>query len=73
MQWLRQSIPDFSNLIRPLLVALDRGYVLAKNRTKKGLRRLTMSQINWTEADEQAFKNFKEALRNRITLSHRNP
>ena len=73
MQWMRHSIPRFSTIIRPLLHALERAYTKAGRRTKAGLRRVTMEQINWTSTEEQAFIECKKALIQRITLAHRDP
>ena len=46
MQWMLKSIPNFTSLIRPFLLALDRAYALTLNmRTKQSIKRITLEQI----------------------------
>ena len=71
MQWLRQSVPNFTSLMKPLLAALERAYKISGKHTKRSFQRMTMSQIGWSEHEEDAFQACKIALRERVVLAHR--
>ena len=71
MQWLRSSVPQFSALVQPLLDTLEKAYTHAGKRTKRSIQRITLKSIGWGANQEQVFENCRNALRQRVTLSHR--
>lgn len=71
LQWMRSAIPDFSNLVAPLLAALERAYSKANSRTKRAAKRILLADVGWGQAEISAFANCKLALANRVKLAHR--
>lgn len=73
MQWLCQSFPDFSNIMKPLLSDLERAYDIAGQRTKRTLHKISMADVCWTSSDCATFKHCTPALRDRITIVNCDP
>ena len=72
IQWVRQSIPNYTYLIRSILLTLERAYALTLNmRTKHLIKRITLEQINQGKEDEIGFDACKTSLQDHVTISHR--
>ena len=63
LQWVRTSIPAFSELTQPLLDAIETASKMTKNRTKRALQRVKLSDIGWSDEQIQCFNRYKDALR----------
>ena len=71
MQWLRTAIPQFAALVAPLHAMLEKAYHINSSRTKRLAARIHLSSIGWGPSECQAFDACKHAIRNQITLAHR--
>ena len=73
MQWMRSGIPDFSNIVRPLMEFLERVYTRAGKRTRTAAARIQLSDLGWSQTELEAFNNCKNAVAHQVTLSHPDP
>ena len=71
MQWLRNSIPQFSAIIQPILDSLERVYAHVGKRTKRSIQRIPLTLIGWGKKEMESFEACRSALRERVTLCHR--
>lgn len=71
MQWMRNAIPNFSNLVRPLMELLEIVYERAGKRTKISSAKIKLSEIGWSQEHRLVFEQCKAALANQVTLAHR--
>jgi hypothetical protein len=68
--WMRSSIPSFSQEISPLQTLLcTRSREVQTSKTKI-LRKIP---LNWTEQHEQCFQKMKDILKNLTKLTHFDP
>ena len=68
---MRTAIPNFSPQIEPLLATLERAYTKADSRKKRAMTNVLLTSVGWGQAEITAFANCKNALLNRVRLSHR--
>lgn len=73
LQWVKQGIPNFTELILPLHNFLERIYDDIGKRTKRAVSRVLLEKYGWGEPELIAFQSCKNALANQVTLSHRDP
>ena len=73
MQWMRSGIPNFSNIVRPLLDFLERVYTRAGKRTRTAAARVRLTDLGWSQTEQDAFNNCKNAVAHQVTLSHPDP
>lgn len=71
MQWMRNGIPKFSTLIRPLSLLLEEVYKTVGKRTRLAAGKLPLSSSHWGQPESDAFDLCKQALENQVTLTHR--
>lgn len=71
IQWLRSIIPNFAEIIHPLIYALERSYSLSTTGTKRDLQPVILSDINWGQLELDSLNKSRQVLRSRVTLSHR--
>lgn len=71
MQWLHQSVSDFTSLTKRNSTDQNRDYVVGGSRTERCLRRFTISQNNRPDDDSVSLPCCKDNLRYRIMLSDR--
>ena len=71
LQWVKMSIPDFSNIILPLHHFLEKVYSKAGKRTKTAVSKVDLDALGWNDQESLAFENCKKALANIVTLAHR--
>jgi hypothetical protein len=73
VSWMRESLPQFSRLIAPLNVVLERAMTLAKSRRKRRVARIALQAIGWSSSDSAAFRRVQEALLTIATLAFPDP
>ena len=73
LQWVKQGIPNFSELILPLHDFMEHIYGLTSNRTKRSVSRIQLKKHGWGNKELDAFESCKQALANQVTLAHRDP
>lgn len=66
--WMRTSIPSYSELVAPLQALLEKAASGLKKRTKRSLARVDIS-TDWGEAEATAFDKLKQSLVNATSLS----
>lgn len=73
LQWLKQGIANFSELVAPLHDFMETIYSLTEKRTKRSVSRVLLADHGWGKLELDAFERCKTALANQVTLSHRDP
>ncbi|KAH9152761.1 hypothetical protein AeRB84_004872 [Aphanomyces euteiches] len=73
LNWMRQSLPQFNELVAPLLDLLDVVCVAADSRKKTKLEKFLLSHHGWGAEHVRAFNACKEALKHIVTLAHPDP
>ncbi len=73
LQWVKQGIPNFTELISPLHDFMERVYTLTEKRTKRAVGRVLLASHGWGKTELDAFENWKKALASQVTLAHRDP
>ena len=71
MQWLKQAIPNFIELIHPLHKLLEAIFQRLGKRTKRSASRVALSSLGWDVNHDHAFKACQEAIQNQVRLSYR--
>lgn len=71
LQWVKFGIPDFIKLTAPLQKFMERVYQFCGKRTKRSVARVRLSSLGWSDNENAAFENCKNALANQMTLAHR--
>lgn len=71
MQWMKTSIPDFSNLIAPLHDFIESVYEHVRKRTKIAVASIKLQRMGWQNPESDAFETWKTALANLVTLADR--
>ena len=71
--WVRTSIPRFSEITAPLYALLEVAYNKTGNRTKQGLQRLTVESLGWSKEHSVSFQTVKDALAEQTKLYHPTP
>ena len=69
--WMRNSIPSYSELIAPLRQLLEEYYTRTGKRTKRALRNLSLSN-SWGTQHDSAFADIKSQLAASVKLAHPN-
>lgn len=73
LQWVKQGILGFTNLLMPLHDFMERIYGVANSRKKRSVSRYLLSDQGWGQMELDAFEDCKKALTNQVTLSHCDP
>lgn len=71
LQWVKNGITNFTDLIYPLHDFMEKIYERAGKRTKLAVSRYKLSNFGWGNTELRAFEACKQALANQVTLSHR--
>jgi len=71
LQWVKNAIPQFTELIKPLHDFMEQVYVRAGKHTRQAVARFKLSTLGWNTAQRNAFEQCKAALAKQVTLSHR--
>lgn len=68
--WMRDDIPSFSAIIRPLHQPLGKIHFRAGKGTKTAVVRFVLSRTGWDNLHDEVFLRCKQALCNQTTLAH---
>ena len=68
--WMRASIPRYSELVSELSLLLENCMAKGGSRKKNKLVRLLLKDCGWSEAHEQVFARLKGALMDMVPLAH---
>ena len=71
--WMRTSIPSFSELVSPLHELLEAVYVRSGKRTKTAAARISLHEVGWSADHLRVFESCQTALANATTLAHPSP
>lgn len=72
IKWIRDGIPEFSLVIRPLADLLEKVYTLVGKRTKLASGRISLPAAGWNYGHEDELSCCKQALEHQVTLAHVN-
>lgn len=72
LQWVRQGIHQFTELVPPLHEFMEYFYGRGGKRTKRTIFRVLISSTGWGKTDLKAFRASKTSLANQVTIQHRN-
>ena len=70
INWMRQSIPAYNELVAPLQALLERVCVATGTRKKARLASATLVDHGWDSEHLKCFNDCKEALAHSVTLAH---
>ncbi|GMF13375.1 unnamed protein product [Phytophthora lilii] len=73
LNWMRSSLPAFNKLIGPLVKMMEKVYERAGGRKKTQVRKVTLSDVGWGEAEVASLENCKQSLQNALRLAHPDP
>ena len=73
LQWVKQGIPNFTELVAPLHEFMERVYDHVGKRTKRAVTRVRLDTLGWGKTELDAFESCKHALAHQVTLAHRDP
>lgn len=71
LQWVKNGIPNFTDIIQPLHTFMERVYTRAGKRTKRAVARIQLATLDWGASELAVFEKCRHALANQVTLSHR--
>jgi transposase InsO family protein len=69
VNWLRSSIPRYSELVQPLQDLLTHALTLTKSSGRKP-NRVTLAEAGWSELHSETFCRVNEAVAQSVTLSY---
>ena len=69
VNWMRESIPNFAQIVLPLTSILEAIYAEKGNRTKNGMNKYSLAKFGWDADANQSYINIKNSLANRIRLA----
>jgi hypothetical protein len=73
LNWMRQSLPKFNELVEDLDIVLQRLYKAAGSNKATRLEKHLVADHGWGDAQLAAFAGTKAALANMVTLAHPDP
>ncbi len=73
VNWMRQHIPMFARLAKPLQNLLNAGLSKLPKRTKKYATAVALQDAGWNESHSVAYQDLLTALREAVTLAHPEP
>ena len=68
--WMRQHVPNYSELVAPLTKLLDEVCQVSETRKKNRLGKYQLVDFGWSQTHDEAYSKCKEALANMATLAH---
>ena len=71
MQWMRNVIQKFAEIVKPLLEFLEIVFQKTCKRTTRSAASVKLVKIGWSETQLDAFGNCKRTLEHQLTLAHR--
>ncbi len=70
--WMRDSIPEFAAVMRPLQALLTKTMMGLKRRTKRAAAKLSLEGL-WDDELSKTWTLAQEVLQNMVTLAHIDP
>lgn len=70
LRWVKNCIPKFTELIRPLQELIECIYDRVGKRTKQAFSRLSIFAVVWGISESEAFEYCKKILGEQTTLAH---
>ena len=70
---MRTSIPGYNVLADPLMRILELVYKKADGRTKRRAAKIQLSEVGWSELENDSINKLKKALEELVLLSHPDP
>ena len=67
---MRNAIPNFTTLIRPIHELMEKVYARSGQRTKRSITRINLSDLGWNQDHLDTFDKCKSALQHQVTLAH---
>lgn len=67
--WMRNSIPEYATTIAPLHEIMELCYRKAKKRTKRAVRKISLSGL-WGRDHDCAFQQIKNSIAQSVKLAH---
>lgn len=65
LQWVKQGIPQFTDIVSPLHEFMERVYERAGKRSKKSVSIFELSSLGWGDKEDRSFKRFKHLRLNK--------
>ena len=72
-RWMASAIPDLARRIKPLNDILEDAYTRVGRRTKRAIRKISISSLSWGPVHDRAFEDLQESLRHAITIAYPDP
>ena len=72
-QWVKQAIPNYTELVAPLQDFMERVYGLSDKRTKCAVSRVRLASHGLGQTEFYAFEACKKSFASQVTLAHRDP
>ena len=71
--WMRVSLPNFTEVIAPLRQILEVAYQTVGKRTSAAVKNVKLEALGWTTIHDTAFQSVISLLKTSVTLAHPNP
>jgi len=71
--WMRTSLPKFTEVTAPLREILELAYKKVGKRTSSSVKRVELKSLGWSKEHDLAFQEVINLLKSSITLAHPNP
>lgn len=70
LQWMSQSIPNFSERVASLRDVLEEAFKKTGKRTQRSIRNISLPSLSWSRVQDDAFDDLKESIVSAIKLAH---
>lgn len=68
MQWVKQGIPCFSEIVEPLHRFMEMVYTRRDKRTKRSVSSIRITDLGWGDSEVDIFERCKHAVATKATL-----
>ncbi|RAN68780.1 hypothetical protein, partial [Bacillus sp. SRB_331] len=72
LNWMRSTIPRFSELVDPLQQLLLTASRSIDSLQKSQLQKVTLKTLGWNQSHDKCFAQIKSTLQNLVTMAHIN-
>ncbi|KAE9289660.1 hypothetical protein PF008_g25832 [Phytophthora fragariae] len=73
VNWMRQSIPEYTRITANLYDALERAAKISGSRKKNMLAKIRLDDVGWGDTEIASFENIRGALLRMVPLAHPSP
>ncbi|GMF22827.1 unnamed protein product [Phytophthora fragariaefolia] len=73
VNWMRQSIPEYTRISAVLYDALERAAIVSGSRKKKMLAKVDLVDVSWGAQETAGFVDIRQALLRMVPLTHSSP